>query len=360
MVRRLSWTILALLTFIALPAAPAVAAAAPSTAAGFTALFAAKNDWTWSGGDQVTTFRAANGLTYWSFGDTVIGEQDPVTGGYRPGWRMLSNTILVQRGDVMSATTWEAAVPDPGNGDRYWTQGMFQAGGHLYVQSQRVRNVDNTFELRGVDLAKFAFNADGTLAFRGMIATPSTGALLGDSAATAQYSSDAVVSGSYVYVFGFSNERNDGFAPHRSYVARVPVGSVESAAAWRFRNAAGQWVSDRAQAAPILHAQISSVRLIGGRWALAYKPWNGWGDKVFVETRSTPWGAPTGTVTIDSPAGTTPAGIPYQTYSPQLHPEQPLTSGKLLVSIAWNATDFGDLPRDADLYKPRFHEVALS
>ncbi len=131
----------------------------------------------------------------WSFGDTVIGEQDPVTGGYRAGWRMLSTT-LVQRGDVMRATTWEAAVPDPGNGERYWTQGMFQAG------------------------------ADGT-------------------------------------------------------------------------------------------------------------------------------------VTIDSPAGTTPAGIRYQTYSPQLHPEQPLASGKLLISIAWNATDFADLPRDADLYEPRFHEVTL-
>jgi hypothetical protein len=359
MKRRLSLTILVFIVSVMLPTVPAAAAAAPSTAAGFTSLFASRNDWTWSGGDQVTTFRAANGVTYWSFGDTAIGEQDPVTGGYRPGWRMLSNTILAQRGDALSATTWEAAVPDPGDGDRYWTQGMFQAGGYLYVQSQRVRNVNGFFELRGVDLAKFAVNSDGSLAFRGMVGTPSTGALIGDSVATAQYSSDAVVSGAYVYVFGFSNEHSDSLAPHRSYVARVPVGSVESAAAWRFRDAAGQWVSDKAQAAPILRAQISSVRSIGGRWVLAYKPWNGWGDKVFIESRPTPWGAPTGTVTIDSPAGTTPAGIAYQTYSPQLHPEQSLASGKLLVSIAWNATDFADLSRDADLYKPRFHEVAL-
>jgi hypothetical protein len=250
-------------------------------------------------------------------------------------------------------------VPDPGGGDRYWTQGMFQVGNYLYVQSQRVRNTENYFQLRGVELAKFSFNADGTLTFRGMLATPSSGAVPGDSAATAQYSSDAVVSGGYVYLFGFANEPDDDFAPHRSYVARVATGSVESAAAWRFRDAAGQWVADRSQAAPILHAQISSVRLIGGRWVLAYKPWNGWGDQVSVETRSTPWGPPTGTVTIASPAGTTPGGVPYQTYSPQLHPEQALSSGKLLVSIAWNATVFTDLPRDADLYKPRFHEVTL-
>lgn len=359
MARRTAVMSLALLLTFALPAVPASAGPAPATAAGFTALFESKNDWTFSGGDQVTSLRAANGLTYWSFGDTVIGAEDAATGGYRPGWRMLPNTILVQRGDAMGATTFEAAVPDPGGGDRYWTQGMFQAGGFLYVLCQRVRNTADYFQLRGVELAKFSFNADGTLAFRGMSATPSTGALDGNSVATAQYSADAVVSGGYVYVFGFSNVPGDGFAPHRSYVARVATGSVESAAAWRFRDAAGQWVADRGRAAPILQAQISSVRLIGGRWVLAYKPWNGWGDKVHIETRPAVWAAPTGTVTIDSPAGTTPGGIRYQTYSPQLHPEQTLASGKLLVSIAWNAADFADLPRDADLYKPRFHEVTI-
>jgi hypothetical protein len=56
------------------------ALAPPTGAAGFTDLFQTKNDWTWSGGDQVTSFHAANGLTYWSFGDTAIGEEDPATG----------------------------------------------------------------------------------------------------------------------------------------------------------------------------------------------------------------------------------------------------------------------------------------
>jgi hypothetical protein len=137
-----------------------------------------------------------------------------------------------------------------------------------------------------------------------------------------------------VYVFGYANAKDDAFAPHRSYVARVATGSVESPGAWRFRDAAGSWVTDRAQAAPILSAQVSSVRLIGGRWVLAYKPWNGWGDTVYIETRSAPW-------------------------SSQLHPEQALASGKLLVSIAWNGATLADVGADADLYKPRFHEVTL-
>jgi len=360
MLRRSVIGLTALACVLLVGPAPALAAAAPATADGFTGLFAAKNDLTWSGGDQVTSLRASNGLTYWSFGDTAIGEQDPATGGYRPGWRLISNSILVQRGDSLGpATPPGVAVPDAADGDRYWTQGMFQVGTFIYVLCQRVRNTSDYFQLRGVELAKFAVNADGSLTFRTMVNTPSTGKLDGDSAATAQYGGDAVVSGAFVYVFGYANAPGDVYAPHRSYVARVPTRLVESAAAWRFRDAGGQWVADLGQAAPILSAQISSVRVIGDRWVLAYKPWNGWGDTVYIETRATPWGAPTGTVTVSSPAGTTAGGQKYQTYSPQLHPEQSLASGKLLLSIAWNGVTLGDVGADADLYKPRFYEVAL-
>ena len=359
MMRRAVTALAALLTVVLLSPTAALAAA-PATAAGFTGVFAAKNDWTWSGGDQVTSLRASNGLTYWSFGDTAVGKQDPATGGYQSGWRLISNTLLLQRGDTLGpATRIGAAVPDATDGDRYWTQGMFQVGSYLYVLCQRVRNTTDYFQLRGVELAKFSIGPAGGLSFVTMLATPSTGKLDSVSAATAQYGGDAVVTGGFVYVFGYANAPEDAFAPHRSYVARVPTGSVEDAGAWRFRDAAGEWASDLAEAAPILSAQISSVRLIGDRWVLAYKPWNGWGDSVFVETRDTPWGSPTGTVTVSSPAGTTAGGQKYQTYSPQLHPEQSLASGKLLLSIAWNGVTLGDVGADADLYKPRFYEITL-
>lgn len=338
--------------------AGAAAAAAPVTAQGFFQLFQAKNDWTWSGGDQVTSLRAPNGLTYWSFGDTVLGEEDPTTGAYRPGWSMIANTILVQRGGDLGATTVGAAVPNAADGDRYWTQGMFVTGGKLYVLCQRVRNDADTFQLRGVELARFAFKADGTLSYERMLATPSTGKIGGTSVGLAQYSSDAVVTGGYVYVFGFSNVPDDPFAPHRSYVARVPTGSVSSPSAWRYYSA-GSWSASMASATPILDAQVSSVRLLGGQWIIAYKPWNGWGDTVRVERRATPYGTPAATVTVSSPGGVTPGGQQYMTYSPQLHPEQSLTSGKLLLSIAWNGATLADINADADLYKPRFVEIPL-
>ncbi len=340
---------------------PALAqVAAPTTAQGFFNLFQAKNDWTWSGGDQVTSLKARNGLTYWSFGDTILGQEDAATGAYVSGWRMIGNTLLVQRGGQLGATTWGAAVPDATDGDRYWTQGMFEANGFLYVLCQRVRNTpEGWFELRGMELAKFSFNADGTLGFLGMRSTPSTGKVGGNSAAAAQYAADAVVVGTDVYVFGYANAPADPYSPHRSYVARVAVGQVETPSAWRFRYANGTWGADMSLAGPILNAQVSSVRLIGGSWYLAYKPWNGWGDTVYLERRSSPWGQPLATTTVSSPAGTTAGGQKYQTYAPQLHPEQPLASGKVLLSIAWNGETLGNVAADADLYKPRFYEVTL-
>jgi hypothetical protein len=331
--------------------------APPTTAAGFFDLFQAKNDLTWSGGDQVTSLRASNGLTYWSFGDTVLGTEDPATGGYRAGWTMIGNSILVQRDGSLEAATSGIAVPDAADGDRYWTQGMFQVGASLYVLCQRVRNTPDFFELRGVELAKFAFNANGTLTFQGMRSTPSTGKTGADSAATAQYAADAVVTGGDVYVFGYANAPDDPLAPHRSYLARVPTGSVESATDWQFYSD-GSWGSVMAAATPILSAQISSVRLVGGQWLMAYKPWNGWGDTVHIERRTSPAAAPSATTTVSSPGGTTPGGQRYQTYAPQLHPEQTLSSGRLLLSIAWNGETLADIGADADLYKPRFYEVS--
>jgi hypothetical protein len=272
---------------------------------------------------------------------------------------MIANKILVQSGGDFTGATSGQAVPDPSADERYWTQGMFITGGKLYVLCQRVRNVDDTFELRGVELARFRFNSNGTLTLETMLNTPSTGKFVADTADTAQYSSDAVVSGGYVYIFGFRNAPEDTqYRPHRSYVARVATGSIGSASAWRFYSN-GSWTSTMADATSILDAQVSSVRLVNGRWLMAYKPWNGWGDTVYIEWRTAPWAAPNATTTVASPGGTTAGGQQYVTYSPQLHPEQTLASGKLLLSIAWNGATLADLLADADLYKPRFYEISV-
>ena len=371
---------LALLLLVPAATAPAVALAAstaPTTADGFTDLFAAKNDMTWSGGDQMTTV-TAGGFTYWLSGDTMTSAGVDADGSYPDGAAMVSNRILLQRGgDLVNAMTGGGnAIPDPPthtdqNLDHYWPQAGFYTGGHLYVLAQRVQaDPADAFGFRsvGVEMAKYTISADGLLTLVSMLATPSTGVPGGVGPAAIQWSGDAVVSGGYVYIYGATLAGdNDQFIPHYSYVARVGTGSVEKPASWRYwARSRGYWVSQISKLDPepgtqpdaVLPSQVSSVRVIGGRFVLLHKPWNGWGTTVYAETSASPTGPWTQTALFDSPAGTW-EGREYLTYSPQLHPEQLLASGKLLVSVAWNGKTLDDTLANADLYKPRFYEVTL-
>lgn len=334
----------------------------PTTADGWTQMFADKNDLTWSGGDQNTSYRASNGHTYWITGDVVVSDGQDPDGSYPDGARMVSNRILRQHGDrlVNAVPGSDVAVPDPVSGaagDRYWPQAVFEADGFLWVICQRVQHDGGWFALKGAELARFTFDGPD-LVFDGMHPTPSEITL--DQYAI-QWAGSAEVVGGWAYVFGFRNHETDTLAPHRSYVARIPTGGVGSVSAWQFWNGTG-WgaIETTAESAAILHGQVSSAEVIGGMWRIVYKPWNGHGTDVYLTSSYFAEGPYYGTVVFASPAGTTARGSRFWTYGPQLHPWATLTSGKLLVGINWNGLDvFADTLLDADLYKPRFYEVTL-
>lgn len=350
---------------------------APTTADGFFDMFQNKNDMDWSSGDQVTSFKH-NGFVYWIFGDSMIGGEDP-DGSFADGTTMIANRILLQQGDqlinAINGGGNTASVPDPAihngtNNERYWTQGMFYANSHLYVLCQRVRNASGGgFEVAGGELAKFSQDATtGKLTLKGMIVTPGTAQEEIPGPYGIQWCSDAIVSGGYVYIYGATRASGNPYVIHYSYVARVLVAQIENPNAWRFyKKTTNTWVATIGeldqdptnQLDAIVGSQISSVRWIGTKHVMIHKPWNGWGSSVKATTSTTPYGPWTPETTIfESPAGTQ-EGLNYETYSPQLHPEQVLASGKTLVSIAWNGSGLTleQMFSNADLYKPRFYEI---
>ncbi len=118
--------------------------------------------------------------------------------------------------------------------------------------------------------------------------------------------------------------------------------------------------ANQAAAAPLFDSQPSSAAILNGKWTVLSKPWNEAGAAVHAWTSDTPEGPYLSRVLFSEPAGTTPQGRSYVTYSPQLHPEQKLESGATLVSLAWAGKNFWtDTVLDADLYKPRFYEVTF-
>jgi hypothetical protein len=362
------------------PAARAVGPA-PTTADGFTQMFADKNDQTWSGGDQMTSYQASNGKVYWLSGDTFLSNGEDPDGSYPDtGTTVISNRILLQDGNELTNAMTNPngpSVPDPAtstpqNQERYWVTGMFEANGSLYALCQRVINSAGGFQVIGSELAKFTVNANGLLTFTEMKAMPGTGVVGGQGPAHIQWAGDALVKNGHVYVYGYTlaPPTTPQWVIHNTYLARVPLAQVETPLAWTFyKKSANLWVPttlllSTASNSPdsLVGSQVSSVRQIGNKIVMLHKPWNGWGSSVMAEVGNNPWGPFTGKKILDSPAGTW-EGKNYQTYGPMLHPEQTLggtETGKILVSIDWNGQSFwNDTLGNADLYKPRFHAVTL-
>lgn len=363
---------------------PASAVQSAVTADDFTRMFADKNDQTWSGGDQTTSFKAPNGRVYWLSGDTILSDGEDPDGSYpEAGTTMVANRILLQSGGILenAMANGGIGVPNPvthtaENQERYWPQGAFQAGGYLYVLCQRVAR-DPTpgaigFRFIGTEMARYRFAADGRLVFERMMPTPSAHVPGGVGPSHLQWAADAINLRGYVYIYGYTHAHREdpARAAHYSYVARVPTAEVEEPSAWRiYRKSRDEWVGTSGDLSTaidnpdaIVASQISSVRTIAGKIVIAHKPWNGLGSTVYAEVGSRPEGPFSRINLFRSPAGTW-EGRRYQTYGPMLHPEQILGSGdmgKLLVSINWNGQDFlMDVISNADLYKPRFHAVRL-
>jgi hypothetical protein len=349
--------VLAILLFATAQGSQPPAACQPHSAGDYFGLFEAKNDWAWSGGDQAASVKASNGATYWLMGDTVLGTEDPSTGAYAKGWRMVANSILVQRGCSLDrATATELAIPDAPNGDRYWAMAAVEHAGSLWVTAQRVEKVPDGFgfEPAGVEIAQFTFQGD-RLVLQGLTETPSEKG----QGEEVQYSGPTVVAGGHAYFYGYRHSTVDKLAPHAGYVARVELEALTRPGAWEYWTGS-RWSPDPTQAGKIIDGQPSSAAIIDGTWVVLYKELGASGSKVHALTGKEPTGPFTSKLVMESPGGATPAGQKYYTYSPQLHPWLPLASGKTLVSISWNGQKlFGDTSDDADLYKPRFSEVRL-
>lgn len=372
--RRLSAAIgVGLAMAIVTPACVDAAAVYPKDAAGFQAMYDNKNDFVFSGGDQSTSIKhPTSGKVYWIHGDTILGTENPETGAYDPGWKMISNTILIQLNNELIPALVSGsgeAVPRPessteANNERYWTQGAFFANNHLYVLCQRVENDASQgygFKVTGVEMAKFSVRWDGKLTLVAMIATPSTGIAGGPGASKIQWAGDAINWGGYVYIYGYTAAESNPFVAQYSYVARVLASQVENPNSWKYyKKSNNTWVSSMSQLSQdtvnqpdaLVPSQVGSVRVINGKVNMLHKPWNGFGSAVNLEVGLLPQGPFTSYHVFDSPAGSND-----YTYMPMLHPEFTMANGQILVSINRNADLFGVVAHDADKYKPQFRTI---
>ena len=311
----------------------------------------------WQAADIGASARLHDGRLVWLFGDTLRKS------GVSPG--LVANSMLISSADCVSqllSRTNGPVVPDVDATTVHWPMSVAVArrGDHdvIAVLCSRIRrgtggNLDFTF--LGTTAAVFTVADGGVPELQKVFdVTP-------DSTDEEQvnWGAATVLHGDWIYVYGTRLTGQKGVFGRELYVARLPVSDPQDRARWQFWSGAARWQKDHTRAVSVLPAvggvsQTLSVDALDGEYVAVSKRDGDLGDFVYTWTAPDPWGPWRPRKALSAPAGFDTGDLEY---APLAHPEIPLTSGNLLVTISRNTTDGKRLVDDPELGRPRFAEV---
>lgn len=371
--------------FDASPAWPA--APAPE----WSALLARERGWTGADGifsvaldgrDALASACSDSRTLLW-FSDSMIGAVDE-HGAYAEGVAMVNNSVAILRGAEPSAEHirfhWSqdedgkpSAVFLPRTAESradewYWLGDGFMHGGEVVIFGMRMtrRGTEGVFNFvqRGHTLIRARVTPDGTLEELEQLDLPlwspgdgeRTDLALGSGVLLHDAGSGAVQPDGFLYVYGTWNRGFD----KELVAARVRPEAVHDSGAWRFWTGA-RWSAQLSDLAPIcggVSSELSVTPLDDGRYVLVFLA-GGMGEWVSVRLGASPIG---------------PFGPPHRiwrcpevaeheqvfAYNAKAHPHLS-PSGQLLISYNLNSMDFfGELLKDATIYRPRFLRLPLA
>ncbi|AKU16948.1 DUF4185 domain-containing protein [Luteipulveratus mongoliensis] len=308
----------------------------------------------WQAADIGASGRLSDNRLVLAFGDT-LRKPDVAP-------NLVANSLIVATGQCASQVMVRdhgAVIPDRQDGVVYWPTSLVVLPGsgsdQVLVFTSRIRRTGKggfAFTYLGASATRFTVQPGGAPVPQEQIdITP-------DSADETQvnWGGAAMAAKSWLYVYGTGRATA---GPGRSlYVARAPLSNPEDRSQWRFWDG-DSWDRSPDKVEQILPSdgvsQTLSADYLGGRYVLVSKRGGDFGDEVYAWSSSSPvgpWRRSKGVrAEFRDPAG----GFRY---APLAHPEVPLQSGKLLVSISRNTDDLGKLLRDPRVGRPYLAEIA--
>lgn len=317
----------------------------------------------WQAADIGASSRLPDGRLLWVFGDTLRRPE------LQP--RLVANSMLVSSGTCVSQLVTGdrgPVVPDDPDGTVHWPMSVVtlppsQALGDdaeevVLVLCARTRRGTGAldFQFRGTTAALFTVGDDGVPRLARTVEVSPDDADLDQI----NWGAAATVEKRWLYVYGTRSTGEPLVFGRELYVARVPVDDPGNRNTWRFWDGAS-WQPQSTRAVPVLGAvggvsQTLSVDVVDGRWTVVSKRDGDLGDFVFTWSAAAPTGPWVAQQALRSPAGYDAGEL---TYAPLAHPEIPLASGALLVSISRNTTDPAQLLADPELGRPVFAEIPV-
>lgn len=362
----------------------------------------------WNGGDIGESIDLGDGRTLWLFGDSIVG---PVRDGSRVGgeskfvrgavgWHETPDAGGVPGGVSFAipeafggvpVVAWASPAPGLfGEGAWYWLMG----DGAMVWDGDGDGDGRRRFVLFATAIGK-AGNPEGMWDFRQVggavitVADPSgepsaweavqrVNPLVGEAPAHGEAAREvdnwgvAVVAwppgvergAREIYVYGVRSSRP---GDERLVVARCEEDELDSPGAWRFFDGEG-WVEERADAKAVARGVVSEFTVeslvlagkdgeVGEPVLVMIQSEPMLGRRVLARTARSPegpWSEPRALFEVERVG----EGSTLMTYAAKGHAGLS-REGDLLVSYVINSSDFGQIFRDASLYRPRFVRVPV-
>nr|WP_246242279.1 DUF4185 domain-containing protein [Flexivirga aerilata] len=166
--------------------------------------------------------------------------------------------------------------------------------------------------------------------------------------------------GGYLYVYG-TRSGGTGAVGRALLVARTTFDTIGKRSTWRYWDGRS-WVADAASATPVVPSadgvsQSLTVSRFGATYVAVSKVGGDFGDKIGQWRATTPVGPWKLAATVPVAPKQSEAGLSILTYQPLAHPEIPLASGKLLVSMSRLPEELRNLVINPQLGRLRFYEM---
>jgi hypothetical protein len=310
----------------------------------------------WQAADIGASARLGDGRLVWIFGDTIRRT------GVAPG--MVANSMLITSGLCLSqlmATARGPVIPDVEPGVVRWPMSVVVVPDgdrdRIVVFTGRIRRGSGDdvwgFRYLGSDAVTFTVEAGKAPQLDTILPLTSDD----ESAHQVNWGSASMVSGGHVYVYG--TELPEGTAFGRSLrVGRSALADPADRRTWEFWDGS-RWQPDPLAAVPVIAAeggvsQTLSVDEVDGTFVAVSKKDGDLGSTVATWTSRSAVGPWRRSAALEAPFLT---GRDEFAYAPLAHPEIPLASGQLLVSISRNTTDLARLRQDPTVGRPRFAAI---
>lgn len=230
-------------------AAPPCQVPAPTTARQFNNMLGRVAGW--QAGDGAATTMLDNGRRAWSFGDSLLADN-----------QLHHSALVIQdRGCAASVQTASDFLPASECGDDpstatveayCWGGPVAYAAGRLYMLGSQMVQVPGCtgawcFQGVGVRLFVWVVPARGVPVLERSVPVPMTGGIFWNSAI--MVSSD----GTLAYVYGYRDDGDNWTFGYDTYLAVTTVADLTNVAGWTYRTADG-WSPDAAGARPVVGA----------------------------------------------------------------------------------------------------------